>query len=120
MKTIEDYFKDKPTTKKIFNRLRRLIDSCGESEIDVKSQITFGAKRKFAWIWLYNITGKNPEGTVQIMLALDEKVDEPPVYRVTRVGAKRWNHLIVIHDINEANNEQLIELISKAYKYGAR
>lgn len=83
------------------------------------AQISFGVKRKFAWVWLYNITGANPEGTVQIMLALNERVDEPPVYRVTQLGKASWSHLVVVHSIDEARDPKLPALIRAAYRYGS-
>jgi hypothetical protein len=116
--TPRDYFANKPTSYKIFTLLRAGIKAQGDCKMTIESQISFGAKRKFAWIWLYNITGTNPEGTVQIMLALNKKVDEPPVYRVTQIGKKRWNHLIVVHSIAEAKHPALTTLLQAAYTYG--
>ncbi|WP_282786362.1 DUF5655 domain-containing protein, partial [Nocardia sp. CC201C] len=99
---VREYFAGKPHSQEIFAALRALIEQQGECEMTVGSQISFGVARKFAWIWLYNVTGANPEGTVQIMLALREEHDIPPVYRVTRIGNARWNHLIVVHSLEEA------------------
>jgi hypothetical protein len=117
---IENYFAGKPHTYEIFKELQRQIRAQGDSEVHVASQISFGGKRKFAWIWLYNITGAHPEGTVQIMLALDRKVDEPPIYRVTQIGSRRWNHLAVVHSMDEAQDPKLYALIEEAYRYGTK
>ncbi|MGW0247207.1 DUF5655 domain-containing protein [Nocardia goodfellowii] len=113
------YFAEKPRSFEIFTLLSELIEQQGECEVSVGSQISFGSKRKFAWIWLYNITGKNPQGTVQIMLAMDEKIEEPPVYRVTAIGKRRWNHLVVVHSLEEARDPKLHRLIERAYRYGS-
>jgi hypothetical protein len=117
---IQDYFAGKPHTYEIFKELQRQIRAQGDSKMQVASQISFGGKRKFAWIWLYNISGANPEGTVQIMLALDREVDEPPVCRVTQIGSRRWNHLVVVHSMDEARDPKLHALIEEAYRYGTK
>ncbi len=117
---VREYFADKPNSYKIFKILRKQIEVQGSYEMKVASQIVFGIKRKFAWIWLYNITSANPEGTVQIMLAIDRKIDEPPTYRVTQIGKNRWNHLVVVHSMAEAQDLKLLHLIQKAYRYGTK
>ena len=53
--------------------LQERITALGPSETTVGSQISFGAKRKFAWFWLYNVTKKNPNGVPHLMLAIDRK-----------------------------------------------
>ncbi|WP_069167229.1 DUF5655 domain-containing protein [Nocardia altamirensis] len=116
---VREYFDGKPHSLDIFQLLRGLIEQQGPCEMSIASQISFGVTRKFAWIWLYNITGANPEGTVQIMLAMNEERDEPPVYRVTPIGKSRWNHLIVVHSMDEARDPRLRALIREAYRYGS-
>ncbi|NKX85763.1 DUF5655 domain-containing protein [Nocardia coubleae] len=117
---VEAYFSGKPHSREIFGVLRELIASNGPVEVSVASQIVFAVARKFAWVWLYNVTGKNPEGTVQIMLALDREMAHAPVYRVTQVGRARWNHLVVVHSLDEARDPRLAELIAAAYRFGAK
>jgi hypothetical protein len=117
---ISTFFADKPSSYEIFKVLRERIEVQGECEISVASQISFGVKRKFAWIWLYNVTSAHPEGMVQIMLALDKKMDGPPVYRVTQIGPRRWNHLVVVHSLDEAKDSRLTALLQAAYVYGSQ
>lgn len=117
---IETFFAGKPHSREIFTVLRELIAANGPAELSVASQITFGLARKFAWVSLYNITGRNPEGTVQIMLAIDEEMARPPVYRVNQVGRSRWNHLVVVHSMAEARDPELAVLIAAAYRFGAK
>ncbi|MFI6866164.1 DUF5655 domain-containing protein [Nocardia sp. NPDC050406] len=116
---VREYFEGKPHSFEIFTVLRELIDQRGACEMSVGSQITFGVRRKFAWIWLYNVTKTHPEGTVQIMLAMAERLDGPPVYRVTQIGASRWNHLVVVHSLDEARDPALAELVAAAYRFGS-
>ncbi|MFI5498250.1 DUF5655 domain-containing protein [Nocardia asteroides] len=117
---IAAFFAGKPHSLEIFTVLRELIAGNGPAELSVASQIGFGRTRKFAWVSLYNITGRNPEGTVQIMLAIDREIAGPPVYRVNQVGRARWNHLVVVHSLAEAHDPELAELIAAAYRFGAK
>ncbi|MEV0335068.1 DUF5655 domain-containing protein [Nocardia sp. NPDC050717] len=117
---IDAWFAGKPHSREIFTVLRELIDACGPARVTVASQISFGNARKFAWVSLYNVTGRNPEGTVQIMLAIDEEMAGDPVYRVTQVGRSRWNHLVVVHSLAEARAPELAVLIAAASRFGAK
>jgi hypothetical protein len=115
---VQEYFAGKPHTHEVFAALQKEILTHGDATMTVASQISFSAKRKFAWIWLYNVTGANPEGTVQIMLALGREVAKPPVYRTAPIGKNRWNHLVVVHSLDEAKDPRLHVLIKEAYVYG--
>jgi hypothetical protein len=115
----KQYFADKRHSYEVFEVLLQHIKKQGECDMFIASQISFGLKRKFAWIYLYNVTAANPEGIVQIMLALSRKVDAPPVYRATQVGKNRWNHLVVVHSLAEGKDPKLTRLIEEAYRYGA-
>ncbi|MEV6217607.1 DUF5655 domain-containing protein [Nocardia sp. NPDC051833] len=117
---IATFFAGKPHSHEIFTVLRELIAANGPAELSVASQIGFGVARKFAWVSLYNVTGRNPEGTVQIMLAIDAEIAGPPVYRVNQVGRARWNHLVVVHSLAEARARELRVLIAAAYRFGVK
>jgi hypothetical protein len=47
--TVAEYFAGKPDSRRIFDVLADRIAALGPSEIEVKSQISFGVNRKFAW-----------------------------------------------------------------------
>ena len=91
----------------------------GEFDIFVKSQISFGRTRQFAWFWLYNITRKNPDGVPHLMLAIDHPVDSAHVRNVEQISRQRRSHQIVIRSVDDANSEWLAELIGLARHYGA-
>lgn len=117
---VDEYFAGKPQTRPLFDVIAERIAACGPSELEVKSQISFGVERKFAWFWLYNVTKKNPSGVLHLMLALDEPVEDSHVREVTQISKNRWNHQIVIRSMDDASSEWLGELIEKAYEYGSR
>jgi hypothetical protein len=116
--SVDDWFDGKPDTKRVFQAVQKQLDDCGPSDLTVGKQIGFGAKRKFAWFWLYNVTGKTPQGVLHLQLALSEKVDDPHVRAIAQVGKSRWNHQVVIRTEADASSAWLGKLIKKAYEYG--
>jgi hypothetical protein len=84
----------------------------------VGSQVRFGARRKFAWVWLYNVTKKNPSGVLHLMLRLDHRVDDPGIREITQVSKNRWNHQIVVRSVEDAGAPWLQELIDRACAFG--
>lgn len=118
--TIEDYFDGKPETRAIFSAVHDRIAALGPSEMTVASQISVGAKRKFAWFWLYNVTKKHPDGVLHLMLAIDRQIDDPHIRDISQISANRWNHQIVIRTIDDARSEWLGDLLELAYAYGIR
>jgi len=117
---IADYFDGKPSSRAIFHAISARIAMLGPSKTAVGAQISFGAQRKFAWFWLYNVTGKNPDGVPHLMLAIDRKIDDSHVREVTQISANRWNHQIVVRTIDDARSDWLGELLERAYAYGIR
>ena len=120
MGTVEEYFEGKPETFRIFTAVHDRIGALGPAQTTVKSQISVGLNRKFAWFWLYNVTQKNPNGILHVMLALDREFDDPHVRDISRVGKNRWNHQVVLRNLDDARSEWLYALLDEAYAYGRR
>jgi hypothetical protein len=117
---IDAYFEGKPESRATFGIIAGRIGALGPADITVGSQISFGAKRKFAWFWLYNVTKKDPNGVPHLMLAIDHEVASDHVRQVSQVGKRRWNHQIVVRTREEAESRWLGDLLELAYQYGAR
>ncbi|HEX6301987.1 MAG TPA: DUF5655 domain-containing protein [Acidimicrobiia bacterium] len=119
VESVDEYFAGKPESREIFEVIAARIAQRGPSDVSVGSQISFGCNRKFAWFWLYNVTKKNPSGVPHLMLAIDEKLEDPHVREVNRISKNRWNHQIVIRTLDDARSVWLGELIAAAYQYGS-
>jgi hypothetical protein len=117
---LDEYFEDRPESRKIFDILADRIKELGEAEITIGKQISFGRPRKFAWFWLYNITIKNPSGVPHLMLALDHERPSEHVRDVSQVGKNRWNHQIVVRTDDDARSRWLGKYLALAYEYGGR
>jgi hypothetical protein len=118
VRTVEDFFAGKPETFRHFRTIADRIDALGPCDVTVASQISFGINRKFAWFWLYNVTKKNPNGVLHMMLAIDQRIDDPHVRDVSQIGKERWNHQVVIRSREDAASAWLGDLIDAAYRYG--
>jgi Domain of unknown function (DUF5655) len=116
--SIEEYFEGKPDSYDIFKVVEDRVLALGSVEVSVASQISFGAKRKFAWFWLYNVTMSNRNGVPHLMLAIEERVDDPHVRDLTQVGKSRWNHQIVVPTLKDARTVWLGKLIKRAHAFG--
>ena len=114
---VERYFEGKPQAGEIFDAVYEQVRSFGPFDVSVGSQISFGVDRKFAWFWLYNVTKKNPNGILHLMLRLDARRDDPHVRNITQVGVNRWNHQIVIRTIRDARSAWLRKLLKAAYEF---
>lgn len=119
MTTAEEFFAGKPESAEIFGILSaRILEAAPEATLSVGSQISFGARRKFAWVWLYNVTGRTPNGVVHLMLAMAAAHEAPEVRNVSQVGKQRWNHQIVVRTLADARSDRLGGLIAEAAAYG--
>lgn len=83
------------------------------------SQISFGSERKFASAWLYNVSQRNPDGILHLLLRLDHRVEDERIRDVTQVNRNRWNHQIVVRSLDEARAGWLGDLIDNAASFGS-
>jgi Domain of unknown function (DUF5655) len=119
VRTVDDFFAGKPETFQQFRTIANRIDALGPYQVTVGSQISFAVKRKFAWFWLYNVTKKNPNGVLHIMLAIDHRIDDPHLRDISQISRRRWNHQVVIRSSADARSAWLGKLIEPAYRYGS-
>jgi hypothetical protein len=115
--SIDEFFDGKPKSRQVFDAARATIGAAGPSTMTVRTQISFGNDRKFAWFWLYNVTKKDPNGVLHLMLAIDEPVDSSHVRNVEQISKARWNHQIVLRTVADAESAWLRDLVQRAYRY---
>ena len=107
-------FENKPQTQAIFNKVDSYIHSIGNVEIEIKSQISYKLQRKFCWMWSYE---KTKDGTLFLAFLLDEKIDASFIHAVTQVSKNRWNHNVVLKSLEDAEDPNLREALSKSYHF---
>jgi hypothetical protein len=114
--TIFRFFREDDGRVRLFMSIRDMIALQGEvSEHIGKSQISFGTKRRFAWIWIPLRTGKDrPEGCIILTLGLRRKAESAKVVEAVEPYPGRWTHHIVISNSKDLDCE-ILALIEEAY-----
>src|SRR5690606_15932003 len=82
-------FSTKPETMKLAEKIIAFVKTLGPSRQETKSQMTFGGKRKFLWLWTYCGSG---DGTLYVTVGLDREMKNAHFHYVKQTSANRWNH----------------------------
>lgn len=86
----------------------------------MKSQIAFGTKTKFAWVWLPQPWDKNrPENSIVLTFGLGRQIKDDRIAQAVEPYPGRWTHHVIIK--NEADlDEYLRGWITEAYGFSHR
>ena len=101
--TLEDFFKDRPRSLELFHHIRGLIESIGPVEIEVmKTQVSFGTKKKFAWVWLPQMwTKMRPDDCITLTFNIGRKIDDPRIAEAVEPSPGRWTHHVIIETASD-------------------
>lgn len=115
--TAEGLFEGRPEAFKLFKEVEKYIRKIGPVEIEAaKTQVSFGVKRKFAWVWLPQMwIKKRPEESIVLTFGLPRKVKHSQIEEVTEPRPGRWIHHILI-DKPEDINKNVIGWLKEARK----
>ncbi len=104
--TVEDLLQGRSGLRRCFDRLAAEIEALGEIAVTVtKTQVAFGAKRKFAWLWFAPATKKCPEGILMLTLDLTHQLQDDAIRHVQQTYPGKWTHQIAVLD------ESVVELV---------
>ncbi len=105
--TVEGFFEGRPGALALFNTVCKYIESLGSVTIEpLKTQISFGAKRKFAWVWLPQTwIKKRPENSLTLTFDLNHKVEGPRIEEAVEPRPGRWTHHVVIEQQSDLDDE---------------
>ncbi len=71
----------------------------------MKTQVSFGAGRKFAWVWLPQLwTSKRPENSITLTFDAGRRIDHERIAEAVEPRPGRWTHHVIIEkesDIDE-------------------
>lgn len=111
------HFEDKPATQLFYKQIDDVVFHLPGVKKEVHAQASYAVKRKFLWMWAYEQT---PDGTLYLTVLLDEKWDHPQLHSITQISANRWNHHVVIKNVETAQSELLKELLQKGYLFAKK
>ena len=95
---IDAFFANRPESLKLFNAVRACIETLGPSKIEVmKTQISFGAKRKFAWVWLPQTwIKKRPGNSITLTFYLRRRIVADKIESAVEPRPGYWTHHVII------------------------
>lgn len=111
---VERLFAGRPEALKLFCAIRTCIESIGSVHTQAsRTQVSFGGRTKFAWVWLPQLWVRNrPDTSVTLSFALGRRVDDDRIGEAVQTRGGHWMHHVVIEkesDVDEAVTEWLRE-----------
>jgi hypothetical protein len=116
---IESLFEGRPRSLALFQHVRLYIESLGPVKVEAaKTQVSFGMKRKFAWVWLPQMwIKKQPEESIVLTFALPRRVEDRRIKEAVEPRPGRWTHHLVMQkeaDLDSQVRQWLREACSLA------
>jgi hypothetical protein len=116
--TVEGLFSGRPEALALFHAVQKYIESIGPVTMEaMKSQISFGTKTKFAWVWLPQPwSKKRPENSIVLTFGLGRQIKHDRIAQAVEPRPGRWTHHVIIED--EADlDEDLRGWLTEAYDF---
>lgn len=120
------FFAGYPQQLDSFKAIAQLIDRIGPATIEVKkSQISWGTKYKFAWVWLplrfsaEPTKHARPIGSLVLTFALDRLVKHDRIVETANPQTNRWTHHIIISSPGDVDGP-VEEWLREAYDFSKR
>ena len=104
--TPEDFFAGHPRGLETFEAARSIIDRLGPNDVRVsKSQVAFGRRRGFAYVWMPGQYLAKPEAEIVLSIALGRRVPSSRFKDVVHVAPAHWMHHLEIQDLGDLDDE---------------
>ncbi len=119
--TLEELFAGRPGALALFHFVRRYIESLGPVKMEVmKTQVSFGAKTKFAWVWLPQLwIKKRVEHSITLTFDLNRRIDDGRIEEVVEPRPGRFTHHVIIEKESDLDQE-VREWLREAYELHRR
>lgn len=110
----EDLFHGFPEGLAICRAVQEAVHAIGEATVRVtKSQVTFGRRRGFAYVWR-PAQYVNSDAPAVLSIALPRELRSERFKEVAHPSAKVWMHHIELHEPTEVD-DQIVEWLTEAY-----
>lgn len=118
---LDRFFNENPEYLEIFQTIRSYIESLGKVNIKTtKTQISFGTRRQFAWIWLPPFKVKNrPEKYFVLGFCAEKRIEHKKIVGPVEPYPGRWTHHVIIEKGSDLD-ETVFNWLSEAYEYSLR
>jgi hypothetical protein len=117
--TIEGLFEGRPASLALFNVVRKYVESLGPVKVEAtRAQVSFGAKTKFAWVWLPQLwVRKRSETSISLTFDLGHRIDDPRIASAVEPLPGRFSHYVVIERASDLD-AKVRAWLREAYEFG--
>lgn len=117
---VETFFCNQAKQISLFYAVENLISSIGAVKIEVKkSQISFGTKTKFAWVWTPREWGKRPENSIVLTFGVSRHIGNEQIVQTVEPYPGRWTHHMIIQDKSDLNDD-ILQWLREAYTFSLK
>lgn len=118
-RTIKGLCAGRPAALLLFHAVRHFIESPGPVMVEaIKTQVSFGTARKFAWVWLPQLWIKaQPDSVITLAFALDRHAVHERIRQAVEPYPGRWMHHVVIWQESDLD-EDMKGWLSEASTFG--
>ena len=117
---VNKFFNQMEKPISLFSVVERMISGIGPVTVTIKkSQISFGTKRKFAWVWLPRPWDRRPENSIVLTFGLARQLEDKQIVQAVEPYPGRWTHHVIIReecDLNENVRGWLCEAYHSSQK----
>lgn len=105
--TVEGLFNERQAAYVLFGVVRVYIESLGSISVEApKTQVSFGTKSRFAWVWLPQMwIKKQKDSSITIAFDLDHQVQHSRIKSSVEPRPGRWTHHVVIEKESDFNTD---------------
>ncbi len=102
----ERFFAPYPHGLPLLARLRAILESFGPVEVNAtKTQVSFRARRRFAWLWVPQMALKRGPPDVFLAFDLARRVTSPRIKESVEVRPGHWVHHMRIGSVDDLDGE---------------
>lgn len=118
---IVDFFTEHPKACPLFFQVQEYLHSLGPVKTEVmKTQISFGTDRKFAWVWLpQRWTNNRPAASITLTFDLDRQVVHDKIVQAVEPRPHHWTHHVVVKEAADFDEDVRAWLL-EAYQWSLR
>ena len=103
---VEAFFGEHADSRRLFEAVRRAIDSAGPTEMRVtKSQISFRRKKLFAWIWMPGRYLRGNIAPLVLTLSFPRRDPSPRWKEIVEPAPGRFTHHLELRASGEIDGE---------------
>lgn len=117
-KEIDAFFSGHEDRIKLYMAVEEMMKTLGPLTIEImKSQISFGTKHKFAYVWMPpDSSKKRPKNSIVLSFGLDHRIESEQIAEAVEPYPGRWMHHIIIQEEAELNTD-VCKWLHQAYTF---